>query len=53
MSKAYKAQIEFSALNTINALHKICTSRHNTCNTSEKIVIIIYYFIYVFIILIS
>ena len=28
------AQIEFSALNTINALHEICTSCHYTCNTS-------------------
>jgi len=30
------AQIEFSALNTINVLHEICTSCHNnTCNTWE------------------
>jgi len=35
------AQIESSELNTINALHEICTSCHNTCNTSEKILIII------------
>jgi len=47
------AQIEFSALNTINALHEICTSCHNACSISEKIVIIFYYFIYIFVILIS
>ena len=35
------AQIEFSALNTINALHEIYISCHNTCNTCGKIVIII------------
>jgi len=28
-------QIEFSALNAINALHEICASCHNICNTWE------------------
>ena len=42
------AQIEFSALNAINVLYEICTSCHNTCNICRKIVIIIYYFIYIF-----
>ena len=49
---AQSAQIEFSALNSINALYGICTSCHNTCNICRKIVMIIYYFIYIFIILI-